>query len=86
MLLARSVKNGIGEAFCQLFVTGKEEGLMFLKKKESRGWHTCLVLVVGGLAVVGAIGLTHHAKGVIMKLKDKMSAMLGRCESDGCGE
>ncbi len=52
---------------------------MFLKKKEPRGWHPCIVMAVGALAVFGAVCVANNAKGLIMKTKDKMMTVFGKC-------
>lgn len=59
---------------------------MFMKKKEPRGWHPCVVLAVGGLAVVGAVIVTNHAKCLIMKMKDRIGTMLHKkCDEECSG-
>ena len=59
---------------------------LFMKRKEPKGWHPCVVLMVGGLAVIGAVMVTHHARGLIMKVKDKMTSILhaNKCEECDC--
>jgi hypothetical protein len=52
---------------------------MFFKRKESKGWHPCLVITVGALAMVGAISVANNTKGLIMKAKDKMMSVISGC-------
>lgn len=54
---------------------------MFLKKKESKGWHPAVVLTLGTLAVIGAVVVTNNAKRIIMKMKEKVGTMM-KCASD----
>ena len=54
---------------------------MFLKKKESKGWHPAIVLTLGTLVVVGAVVVTNNAKRIIMKMKEKVGTMM-KCAPD----
>ena len=55
---------------------------MFLKKKESKGWHPAVVLTLGTLAVVGAVVVTNNAKRIIMKMKEKVGCMMKSMPDD----
>ncbi len=60
---------------------------MIFRRKEPRGWHPCLVIIVGALTVVGAVSVANNTKGLIMKAKEKMMSVFSASGSmDGAEE
>ncbi len=59
---------------------------MFFGKAEKKRHHPCLVIVIGMLAVAGAVAITNKGKCLMYKAKSKLEGMLKSQESCDGGE
>ena len=59
---------------------------MFFGKAEKKRCHPCLVIMVGMLAVAGAVAITNKGKCLMSKAKSKLEGMWKSREGCDSGE
>lgn len=58
---------------------------MFLRKSEpKRGCHPCVIMVLGALAVVGAVSIANNSRALMCRAKEKMTSIFHKCDDEEC--